>query len=128
MPPTVVSPAAPPLKVMKHDFNRERLLYALNQRIVLSGERPDVLLIVNQHHLLSALPHLLHRSLRIPDDLSLVFLSNDHATERLGPLPDRYDLGDRLGGGWRLPSWLVSLARCLLPLMVKGETLMSCNA
>jgi len=120
--------AAPPLKILKHDFNRERLIGTLDQRIVPPRERPDALLIVNQHHLLTTLPHLLHRGLRIPADLSLVFLSNDHAAERLSPLPDRYDLGDRLLR--RLAAAVLArivgempASVLLLPRMVKGETL-----
>lgn len=119
---------APAPVILKHDFNRARLIDALDRLIVPKSTRPDVLLVVNQHHLLTALPHLLHRGLRIPQDLSIVYLSNDPAVERLSPLPERYDIGDRL---------LRKLARAaqdrlagdhpassvLLPRLVKGETL-----
>jgi DNA-binding LacI/PurR family transcriptional regulator len=119
---------APPPLVLKHDFNRGRLIDALDRKVVPAADRPDVLLVVNQHHLLTALPHLLHRGLRIPADLSVVYLSNDPAVERLSPLPDRYDLGDRLlrrlaaAAQARLTGEYPASCH-LLPRLVKGETL-----
>lgn len=119
---------SPPLQVMKHDFNRIRLMDALDRLISSPAGMPDALLVVNQHHLLTALPHLLRRGIDIPRDLSIIYLSNDPAVERLSPLPDRYDLGDRLlrrlaaaiqirlAGGFPASSML-------LPKMIKGETL-----
>jgi DNA-binding LacI/PurR family transcriptional regulator len=86
---------APPL-VLRHDFNRSRLIHSLDRLIADRRDRPDVIIIVNQHHLLTALPHLLHRGIRIPEDLALVFLANDPVVERLSPLPDRYDTGSAL--------------------------------
>lgn len=118
---------APALLVLRHDFNRARLLDALDLRIVPLSARPDALLVVNQHHLLTALPHLLHRGLRIPDDLSLIYLSNDPVVERLSPLPDRYDLGTLLPR--RLATAIQALANGerpvssrLLPNMIVGES------
>lgn len=119
---------APPPLVMKHDFHRSRLTDALDQRIIPPAARPDALLIVNQHHLLTALPHLLHRGLRIPGELSLVYLSNDPAAERLSPLPDRYNLSERLlrrlatAAQARLAGELPPSA-LLLPRMLPGETM-----
>lgn len=119
---------APPPLILKHDFNRARLIDALDQRIVPAAGRPDVLLVVNQHHLLTAMPHLLHRRLRIPKDLSLIYLSNDPAVERLSPLPERYDLGERLlrrladAARSRLAGEYPASSR-LLPRLLKGETL-----
>ncbi len=119
---------APPPLVMKHDFNRARLIDALDHRVVPTKQRPHALLIANQHHLLTALPHLLRRGLQIPRDLSLVYLSNDPSAERLSPLPDRYDLGDRLlrrlaaAVQARLAGELPT-TRLLLPRMITGETL-----
>jgi DNA-binding LacI/PurR family transcriptional regulator len=119
---------APAPILLKHDFNRARLIDALDRLIVPPATRPDVLLVVNQHHLLTALPHLLHRGLRIPQDLSIVYLSNDPAVERLSPLPDRYDIGDRLlrrlakAAQDRL-SGVHPASSVLLPRLVKGETL-----
>jgi DNA-binding LacI/PurR family transcriptional regulator len=84
---------APPPLVLRHDFNKSRLIDALDQRIVPAGMTPDVLMVVSQHHLLTTLPHLLRRGLRIPGDISLIYLSNDPVTERLSPVPERYDLG-----------------------------------
>lgn len=119
---------APAPIILKHDFNRAHLIDALDRLIVPPSARPDVLVVVNQHHLLTALPHLLHRGLRMPQDLSLIYLSSDPAVERLSPLPDRYDIGgslirklakaaqDRLDG--ELPT-----SAMLLPRFVKGETL-----
>ena len=118
----------PPPLILKHDFNRARLIDALDQRIVPAAGRPDVLMIVNQHHLLTAMPHLLHRRLRIPEDLSLIYLSNDPAVERLSPLPERYDLGERLlrrltdAARSRLAGEIPASSR-LLPRLLKGETL-----
>jgi DNA-binding LacI/PurR family transcriptional regulator len=116
-----------PPRVMKHDFNRARLADALDREIVSGTDRPDVLLVVNQHHLLTALPHLLWRGLRIPADLSLIYLNNDPAAERLSPLPERYHLGDRL-----LRRLAAAIQACLagevppsamlLPVEARGET------
>lgn len=117
----------PPLEVMKHDFNRTRLIDALDQRIVGRGDRPDVLLIVNQHHLLTALPHLLRRGVSVPGDLSLLYLNNDAAAERLSPLPARYDTGDALlrrlasAAKARLAGEIPG-SSLLLPVAVEGET------
>jgi len=118
---------APAPMVLRHDFNRSRLIDALDLRIVPPGDRPDALLIVNQDHLVTALPHLLHRGLRIPEDISLLYLSNDPLVERFSPLPDRYDLGTLLTR--RLARAAQALlagepaASChLLPKMLTGET------
>lgn len=115
------------LKVMKHDFNRARLIDALDRDVVTAGEPPDVLLVVNQHHLLTALPHLMRRGVAIPGDLGLIYLNNDPAAERLSPLPDRYDLGDRLVR--RLATAIrsslageVPSSSLLLPVELEGET------
>jgi DNA-binding LacI/PurR family transcriptional regulator len=119
---------APPPLVLKHDFNRARLIDTLDHRLVPAAGRPEVLLVVNQHHLLTTLPHLLRRGLRIPEDLSLIYLSNDPAVERLSPLPERYDLGERLLGRLaaaaqaRLAGEIPASSR-LLPRLLKGETL-----
>jgi len=119
---------APPLHVMKHDFNRTRLMDALDRLVASPAGMPDALLVVNQHHLLTALPHLLRRGIEIPRDLSVIFLSNDPAVERLSPLPDRYDLGDRLLR--RLAAAIqtrqageIPVSSLLLPKMLRGETL-----
>ena len=118
----------PPPMVLKHDFNRARLIDALDHRIIPPATRPEALLVVNQHHLLTVLPHLLHRGLRIPHDLSLVYLSNDPTVERLSPLPDRYDLGDRLLRRLALAAQARLAGErpgsvALLPRFLKGETL-----
>jgi len=118
----------PPPLILRHDFHRDRLIATLDRHIVAAATRPDVLLVVNQLHLLTALSHLLHRQLRIPRDLSLVYLSNDPAIERLSPLPDRYDLGDRLmrrlavAVKARLAGDIPHSQR-LLPKYLKGETM-----
>jgi DNA-binding LacI/PurR family transcriptional regulator len=118
---------APPPRVMKHDFNRARLIDALDRDIVPQGTRPDVLLIVNQHHLLTTLPHLLWRGVRIPQEMCLIYLNNDPAAERLSPLPERYDLGDRLLR--RLATAILSCfageipkSARLLPVAARGST------
>lgn len=89
----LASAGAPAPMVLRHDFNKSRLIDALDQRIVPEELTPDVLLVVSQHHLLTTLPHLLRRGLRMPGDISLIYLSNDPVTERLSPVPERYDLG-----------------------------------
>lgn len=118
---------ADPPRILKHDFNRARLLDALDREVVSTSERPDVLLVVNQHHLLTALPHLLRRGLRIPDDLSLIYLNNDPAAERLSPLPERYDMGDRLlrrlaAAAQSCLGGEVPGSALLLPVEARGET------
>lgn len=120
--------AAPKPLIMKHDFNRSRLIDALDFHILPHEQRPDALLIGNQHHLLTAMSHLLRRGIRIPEDLSLVYLGNDPAAERLSPLPDRYDLGERMVRRLAVSvqarlSGETPRSHYLLPNMVKGETL-----
>jgi len=116
----------PPL-VLRHDFNRARLIDALDQRIIVRADRPQVLIIANQHHLLTTLTHLQHRGLNIPSDLALVYLGNDPVTERLSPLPDRYDLGTQLprrlakAAQAMLAGEIPSSCR-LLPKMLPGES------
>ena len=118
---------APPPLVLKHDFNRARLMDALDLKIVPAANRPDALLVVNQHHLLTTLPHLLRRGLSLPRDLSLIYLSNDPAAERLSPIPDRYDLGDRLMRRLAVAiqtrlNGEVPKPQSLLPDLLPGET------
>lgn len=118
---------APPPVILRHDFNRSRLIDSLDQRIVPADKTPDALIVVSQHHLLTTLPHLLRRGLRIPDDLSLIYLSNDPVTERLSPLPERYDLGGQLprrlakAAQAMISGEIPSSAR-LLPKLKAGET------
>lgn len=118
--------ALPPL-ILRHDFNRARLIDALDQRIIFRTDRPQVLIIANQHHLLTTLTHLQRRGVNIPADLSLVYLGNDPVTERLSPLPDRYDLGIQLprrlakAAQAMLSGEMPSSCR-LLPKMLPGET------
>ena len=118
---------APPPLVLRHDFHRERLITSLDQKIVPPAGRPHALLIANQHHLLTTLSHLQHRGLHIARDISLIYLSNDPVTERLSPLPDRYDVGEQL------PRRLAKAAQALLngeiptssrilPEMTRGES------
>jgi DNA-binding LacI/PurR family transcriptional regulator len=118
---------APPPVVIRHDFNRSRLMDALDQRIVHAPDRPQVLFIISQHHLLTALPHLLRRGVRVPGDLSIIYFGNDSVAERLSPLPDRYDLGTQLPR--RLAKAILGLlsgdapaAQHLLPKMLAGES------
>jgi hypothetical protein len=87
---------APPPRVMRHDSNRMRLMDGLDREIVADPDACDALIIANHHHLLTALPHLMRRGIRIPGQLSVVYLSNDPSTERLSPLPSRYEPGHLL--------------------------------
>ncbi len=119
---------APPPRVLRHDFNRARLIDSLDQTIISAPLRPHALLIVNQHHVLTTIPHLLRRGLCIPDDLSLIFLGNDPAVERLSPIPDRYHIGDKLVR--RLATAVrarlngeIPKSSLLLPEKIPGETL-----
>lgn len=119
---------APPPQILKHDFNRTRLIDTLDQSILPASSRPQALLIVNQHHILTTIPHLLRRGLRIPDDLSIIFLGNDPAVERLSPIPDRYHIGNKLirrvafAVRARLNGELPK-SSLLLPKNIAGETL-----
>lgn len=119
---------APRPHVMRYDFNRMRLMDGLDHEIVGKLGQCDALIISNYHHLLTVLPHLLRRGVRIPEDISLVYLNNALAVERLSPLPDRYDSGTRLIR--RLVSAIRTLAEggipkssLLIPNMLEGETL-----
>lgn len=118
---------APP-HIMRYDFNRMRLMDGLDREIVAKPDACDALIIASHHHLLTTLSHLLRRGVRIPEDLSLVYLSNDPSVERLSPLPFRYDPGPGLIR--RLVSAIKTLAEggspksCLLiPKLLEGESL-----
>jgi DNA-binding LacI/PurR family transcriptional regulator len=119
---------APRPRVMHHDFNRLRLMDALDSEIVSRIGRCDALIVASHHHLLTALPHLLRRGIAIPADLSLIYLSNDLSVERLSPLPVRYDSGTTLVrrlvqavkaiAGGEMP-----VSSLIIPKMLEGETL-----
>ncbi|MCP5533486.1 MAG: GntR family transcriptional regulator [Akkermansiaceae bacterium] len=118
---------APPPHVMRHDSNRMRLMDALDREIVAKPGACDALIVVNHHHLLTALPHLLRRGVRIPEDLSVVHLSNDPSTERLSPLPFRYDPGPGLIR--RLVAAIKTLSEggvpkssLIIPKLIEGES------
>jgi DNA-binding LacI/PurR family transcriptional regulator len=118
----------PPPQVMHYDFNRLRLMDALDREIVARLDSRDALIVSNHHHLMTALPHLLRRGVRIPDDLSLVYLSNDLSAERLSPLPYRYDVGSahirRLVQAVKaLADGEMPASSLLIPKLLKGETL-----
>ena len=117
-----------PPRIMRFDFNRMRLMDGLDHEIVAKPDACDALIIASHHHLLTALPHLLRRGVRIPEDLSLVYLSNDPSVERLSPLPVRYDPGPGLVR--RLVIAIQSLAEgeapkssLLVPKLLEGESL-----
>lgn len=118
---------APPPLVLRHDFHRERLITSLDQRILPEAQRPHALLIANQHHLLTTLSHLQHRGLRIPQDISLIYLGSDPVTERLSPLPDRYDVGEQLPrrlakAAQALLNGEIPTSSSILPEMAPGES------
>jgi DNA-binding LacI/PurR family transcriptional regulator len=114
--------------LIRHDFNRSALVDTLDSWIARPQRFPDALLVINQHHLITVLPHLLRRGIDIPGRLSLVHLGNDSVVERLSPLPDRYDVGSTLSRG--LARMCLALLagerpanRRLLPRALRGETL-----
>jgi DNA-binding LacI/PurR family transcriptional regulator len=114
--------------IIRHDFNRSRLMDGLDHAFVTGKAACDALLIANQHHLLTALPHLMRRGVRIPEDLSLVYLSNDPVIERLSPLPYRYDCGPALVKKLAtaikaIATGEVSGSHQIIPKMLAGETL-----
>lgn len=119
---------APPPRVLHHDFNRLRLMDALDREIVSRLDSCDALIIASHHHLMTALPHLLRRGVSIPGDLSLIYLSNDLSVERLSPLPFRYDAGS--AHVRRLVRAVKSIASgetpgssLIIPKLLEGETL-----
>jgi DNA-binding LacI/PurR family transcriptional regulator len=118
---------APPPRIMRHDSNRMRLMDGLDREIVANPGACDALIIANHHHLLTALTHLLRRGVRIPEQLSVLYLSNDPSTERLSPLPFRYDTGLSLLR--RLVAAINTLAEggtpkssLIIPKLVEGES------
>jgi DNA-binding LacI/PurR family transcriptional regulator len=113
--------------LIRHDFNRSALIDTLDSWIARPRDFPDALFVLNQHHLLTVLPHLLRCGIRIPGQLSLVHLGNDPVVERLSPLPDRYDVGSTLSCG--LSRMCLALlagerpsSRRLIPRALRGET------
>ena len=114
--------------LIRHDFNRSALIDSLDSLIARPDGMPDAMLILNQHHLLTVLPHLLRRRIEIPRRVSLVYLGNDPSSERLSPQPDRYDAGHALSRG--LVRMCLSLlggerpgSRRIIPRALRGETL-----
>lgn len=114
--------------LIRHDFNRSALIDTLDSLIARSLNFPDAILVLNQHHLLTVLPHLLRRGVDIPRRTALVHLGNDPVVERLSPLPDRYDVGNALSRG--LARMCIALlsgerpsSRRLIPRAIRGETL-----
>lgn len=119
---------APPPRIMRHDANRMRLMDALDREIVGNPGACDALIIANHHHLLTALPHLLRRGIRIPEDLSLIHLSNDPSTERLSPLPFRYDPGPVLirrlvAAIQTMAEGAVPKSSLIIPKLLEGESM-----
>ena len=119
---------APPPRILRHDFNRARLIDTLDATMVPANSRGDALLISSQHHLLTTHSHLLRRGIRFPADLSLLYLSNDPVIECLSPLPCRYDSGTELVR--KLAAAVTNLAAGIpvtsvrvLPKLRMGETL-----
>ncbi|MCU0795980.1 MAG: substrate-binding domain-containing protein [Akkermansiaceae bacterium] len=118
---------APPPRVMRHDSNRMRLMDGLDREIVANPAGCDALIIANHHHLFTALSHLLRRGIRIPEQISVVYLSNDPSSERLSPLPFRYDPGPALVR--RLVAAIHTLAEggtpkssLIIPKLIEGES------
>jgi LacI family transcriptional regulator len=114
--------------LIRHDFNRSALIDTLDSWISRPGGFPDAIIILNQHHLLTVLPHLLRRGIDIPERTSVIYLGNDPVVERLSPLPDRYDVGSALSRGLaRMCLALLSgerpASRRLIPRALRGETL-----
>lgn len=123
----------PAPRVLRHDSNRMRLMDALDREIVARLGECDALIIANDHHLLTALPHLMRRGVRIPEDISLIHLSNDPAVERLSPLPYRYEPGSLRVR--RLVAAVKTLfdggspkSSLLIPELLEGESLRSAAA
>jgi DNA-binding LacI/PurR family transcriptional regulator len=119
---------APPPRIMRHDANRMRLMDALDREILGDPGACDALIIANHHHLLTALPHLLRRGIRIPEDLSLIHLSNDPSTERLSPLPFRYDPGPVLirrlvAAIQTMAEGAVPKSSLIIPKLLDGESM-----
>jgi len=118
-----------PPEILRHDFNRARLTDRLDRQLsVLKGEG-NVLMVSNQHHLLTAMTHLLHRGVRIPEDLGLLYLSNDAVVERMSPLPFRYDSGQalirRLTTAVKSWAWgQIPASGLVIPRLLEGETLL----
>ncbi len=114
--------------LIRHDFNRAALIDTLDFWITPPSEFPDAIIVLNQHHLLTVLPHLLRRGVAIPRRVSIIYLGNDPVVERLSPLPDRYGVGTALSSGlarmcYSLLSGERPSSRRLIPRALRGETL-----
>ncbi|BCX46167.1 hypothetical protein HAHE_00750 [Haloferula helveola] len=119
---------SPAPKVMRHDSNRARLMDALDREFLDNPDACDALIVANHHHLLTVQSHLLHRGIRLPEQLSLVYLSNDPSAERLSPLPLRYESGPALIR--RLVAAVKTLAEggnppssSIIPKLLDGQTM-----
>lgn len=119
----------PPPKILRHDFHRERLIASVDQMLATPPlSRPNVVLVANQHHLLTLITHVQRRGMRIPEDLAVLYLGSDPVAERLSPIPDRYDSGAALPRTLAkscvtLLSGATPPCSNILPRAIKGETM-----
>lgn len=115
-------------EILRHDFNRARLLDGLDRLLPELTKKGTVLMISNQHHLLTAVTHLMHRGVQIPKDMGLLYLGNDSVAERISPLPCRYDSGQalvrRLSSAIKSWSWgQIPRSGLVVPRFLDGQTL-----
>lgn len=119
----------PPPRILRHDFHRERLIFSIDQMLATSPlSRPNVVLVANQHHLLTLITHVQRCGIRIPEDLAVLYLGSDPVAERLSPIPDRYDSGAALPRALAkscitLLSGTTPPCVNILPRAIKGETM-----
>lgn len=125
---TLLEQGEAPPRIIRHDFNRARLMDMLDQVFPAPPDGGAAILVPNQHHTLTVLSHLLRRGIRFPENLGLVTLANDPMIERLSPLPYRYDAGPALVS--KLAATVHALANGetakshkIIPKLISGETL-----
>lgn len=122
------SKVLPPV-VLKHNFHVERLGVLLDQTFS-SSTPPTALIVINPHHFLASYTHLQSRGLKVPENVSMVCLTNDVLLDYIRPRPVSYSVDNRLIQ--KLAKMVMSISagrkdmknQLIEPEMVSGHSLM----
>jgi len=99
--------------IIEHNFHSDNLATTLNN-LYSTPTPPTALIAVNDHHFISTFTHLMHRGLRIPEDVSMICLTDNPELKHFQPLPTYYSSGQQR---------IKAIARHLLNPSVKSSIL-----